>query len=443
MRLQTRLTITAAALITGVSLSVGAASTLGAYQHEVSTARQALIRDKNQIATAAGQELSTALMLSYQQDLTVGLIDSSNTLTVVRQGQIPLAAKPEISVLKASSSTPVAREATDGKRYLLQSVRLANQEWVVLLQSLADAQLRLQNSLTSLVLYTSVADLIAVVLVALLIRRDLRQMRGMIKTARNLAQGGRGDFAVSNQITEVGQLGEALKSMVNQLQSNELAMKRFLGDASHELRTPLTVIRGYLELLANPARTNDQDFNARAVAKMQSEVNRMQRLIEDLLLLTELGAAGRPLEVSPVNLSSLVREQVALLQDLQPGRDIQTDIADDVVVSGDEGLLDQLLVNLFGNIRRHTGAAVGVGVGLRSEPDGHAVLTVSDAGPGLSKKAYENGMGFFERFDPARSRENGGSGLGMSIMAGILAKHGGTMTLASSAAGGLMTTIRL
>jgi two-component system OmpR family sensor kinase len=71
------------------------------------------------------------------------------------------------------------------------------------------------------------------------------------------------------------------------------------------------------------------------------------------------------------------------------------------------------------------------------------VLTVSDAGPGLSQKAYANGMGFFERFDPARSRENGGSGLGMSIMAGIVAKHGGTMTLAPSAAGGLMTTIRL
>lgn len=443
MRLQTRLTLTAAALITAVSLSVGGASTLGAYQNEVNTARHSLANDRSQIAAAAGQELSTALLLSYQQNLTVGLIDSGQVLTVVRDGEIPLGAKPEDSLLAKASGSALTRQAKDGRKYLLQSVRLANNEWLILQQSLADAQKRLDSSLTNLILYTSIADLLAVALVALLIRRDLHQMRRMVKTARNLAAGGRGDFVVSQDITEVGQLGEALKSMVDQLQSNEVAMKRFLGDASHELRTPLTVIRGYLEMLANPNRVADPGLTARAIAKMQSEVTRMQRLIDDLLLLTELGSAGRALQLQPVDLAALVRDQIALLHDLQPGRDIQTDIVDEATIQGDPALLEQLLANLFGNIRRHTGAAVGVGVQLRKEPDGQAVLTVSDAGGGLNPRAYEAGMGFFERFDPSRSRENGGSGLGMSIMAGIVAKHGGSMQLAPSSAGGLMTTIHL
>ncbi|MEN9715423.1 MAG: hypothetical protein RJA35_890 [Actinomycetota bacterium] len=453
MRLQTRLTLTAATLITAVSLTVGGAATIGAYQHEFDVARAALQTERAQISHATGQELSTALMLTYQQKLTVGLVDGSGALTVVRDGEVSLTSKPSQTVLDRASDVPVSRQSKDGVPYLLQSVKLANNEWIVLQQSMGDAQRRLTSGLRSLILYTAIADLVAVLVVGLLIRRDLRGLRGMIRTARRLAAGGRDEFAVGSGVTEVSELGRALESMVQQLQANEVAMQRFLGDASHELRTPLTVIRGYLEMLARPGRTADAEFAARSISKMSSEVQRMQRLIEDLLLLAELGAAGRPLELGEVNLSVSLESQLELLRDLQPGRSVSSDIAPDAIIEADAGLMDQLLNNLFGNLRRHTGAAVGVEVKLTLDggdggPGAHTeagtcVLTIDDAGSGLSPEAYERGVGYFERFDPSRSRANGGSGLGMSIMAGIVNKHGGEMTVEASHLGGLRSVIRL
>jgi len=457
MRLQTRLTLTSAALITGVSLTVGGATTWGAYQHEVDTAHKALVADRAQIASATGQELTTALLLSNQQNLTVALIDSTKAMTVVREGEVALRAKPAAKVLQESSEQPTKRLSADGTPYLLQSVKLANNEWVILQESLADAQQLLNAGWVTLLLFTSIADLIAVLLVALLIRRDLRELRRMVGTARAIAGGTRSTFEVGSG-TEVGQLGAALKSMVAQLQANETEMQRFLGDASHELRTPLTVIRGYLEMLGNPARAADGEFAARSIAKMQGEVGRMQRLIDDLLLLTELGSAGRALDVGPVDLAGLVRSEVELMRDLQPGRPVEADL-ESAIVSGDRHLIDQLLGNLFGNLRRHTGAAVAVQVGLRVEGAGargaqavgdssgagagFAVLTIDDAGPGLTTEAYERGAVLFERFNKHRSREGGGSGLGMSIMAGVVARHGGTMALERSPLGGLRTVIKL
>ena len=443
MRLQTRLTLTSAVLITAVSLAVGGASTVGAYQHEISSARAQLLADNKQITAAKGQELSTALLLSYQQDMTIGLIDSTKTLTVIKEGDVRLSKKPSTGLLRAAAKQADLRVSKDGKPYLLEAVSLANDEWVVLQLGVADAQARLMNALGSLVLYTAVADILAVLLVWVLIRRDLWQIRRLIGAAKRIASGGAAEFPSGSGTTEVEQLAESLKSMVLQLQSNEVEMQRFLGDASHELRTPLTVIRGYLEMLSNPERAN-AEFTSRAVSKMSGEVARMQRLIEDLLLLAELGSAGRPLDLGRVDLGQLLRSEVDSLQDLQPGRSVSLSMPEgpQAEVTADAGLLSQLFANLFSNIRRHTSSATTVEVLVSRAGDGWQV-TVDDGGPGLSQAAYERGVGHFERFDLSRSRENGGSGLGMSIMAGIVARHRGEVHLEPSPLGGLRTRIWL
>jgi two-component system OmpR family sensor kinase len=443
LRLQTRLTLTSAVLITAVSLAVGGASTIGAYQHEISSARAQLLADNKQITAAKGQELSTALLLSYQQDMTIGLIDSTKTLTVIKEGDVRLSKKPSTGLLRAAAKQADLRVSKDGKPYLLEAVSLANDEWVVLQLGVADAQARLMTALGSLVLYTAVADILAVLLVWVLIRRDLWQIRRLIGAAKRIASGGAAEFPSGSGTTEVEQLAESLKSMVLQLQSNEVEMQRFLGDASHELRTPLTVIRGYLEMLSNPERAN-AEFTSRAVSKMSGEVARMQRLIEDLLLLAELGSAGRPLDLGRVDLGQLLRSEVDSLQDLQPGRSVSLSMPEgpQAEVTADAGLLSQLFANLFSNIRRHTSSATTVEVLVSRAGDGWQV-TVDDGGPGLSQAAYERGVGHFERFDLSRSRENGGSGLGMSIMAGIVSRHQGELRLEPSPLGGLRTRIWL
>jgi len=451
VRLQTRLTISSAVLITGVSLAIGSAVSFSAYNHEISTASNQLVNDSRQIKAAKGQELSTALLLSYQQDMTIGLLDSTKHLTEIKSGSIPLVGKSVQKILNAAADNPVLRQTPTGAPYLLEAVSLAGGEWVLLQQTVADAQSRLSSSLASLVLFTASADLVAVLLVWLMIRRDLWQIRRLIGAAKRIANGGEATFPDGKGTTEVLQLSTALKSMVLQLQANEVEMQRFLGDASHELRTPLTVIRGYLEMLGKTAgggggggaaSAPSAEFTARAVGKMSAEVSRMQQLIEDLLLLAELGAAGRPLELSRVDLIAVITTETESLHDLQPGRELTLNLPESAQLDADLALLSQLFGNLFSNIRRHTSSATPVEVSVTGADDGWQIL-VDDGGPGLTDDAYAKGVGHFERFDPSRSRDNGGSGLGMSIMAGIVNRHHGSLKLERSPLGGLRTRIWL
>jgi signal transduction histidine kinase len=116
------------------------------------------------------------------------------------------------------------------------------------------------------------------------------------------------------------------------------------------------------------------------------------------------------------------------------------------MVQGREDLLRQLLANLLGNIARHTSSTDAVRVRLVGAVEGSKAmvkLTIEDGGPGLPEVAYESEMDAFKRFDPSRSRENGGSGLGMSIIAGIVRSHLGSLKLSKSELGGLRTEIVL
>ena len=443
MKLQTRLTITAAGLITGVSLVVGSASVLGGFQREVSGIKSQLNGDAQEVVNANKQELSTALLVGQQQNITVGLLDINRQFTVLHTGDISLTTAPQHSVLVAASKGAVQRSSQRG-HYVLRTVSLPNNEWVVFAQSYeGELNAEQQNGL-ALILYTALADILAGFLISVLIRRDLSQIRYLISQARAIAGGRIGDFKTQRGDTEVNQLSSALDGMVGQLTASRDEMKRFLGDASHELRTPLTVIRGYLEMFTtvDMASERGQAFVASAVPKLQSEVLRMQDLIEDLLLLAELGEPGQARNLSNLDLSSMVADAVSSLRDLQPSRPVDLNLEPQVLVYADSHLIGQLLSNLFGNLRRHTGASVPVRIDLSSDGT-WAQLSIDDAGQGLSPEAYQRGVGFFERFDPSRSRENGGSGLGMSIMAGVVAKHGGEMRLEASELGGLRSLIRL
>jgi len=443
LRLQTRLTITAAGLITGVSLIVGSLSVLGGFQREVTGLRAQLDSDAAQILKAKKQELSTALLIGQQQNFTVGLLDINNSFTVLHSGDAPVSAAPTSTVLKQAANGAVMRTSKRG-HFVLRTVALSNNEWVVLAVSYeAEVVAMRQNSLT-LVLYTALADILAGLLISILIRRDLSQIRYLVSQARKIAAGRTGEFETQRGDNEVTVLSTALDSMVRQLTASRDEMKRFLGDASHELRTPLTVIRGYLEMFTSVDLSSErgQTFVANAVPKLQSEVFRMQALIEDLLLLAELGEPGQARNLAEADLTAMVSDAVGSLRDLQPNRPVVLSLEPAVFAKVDSQLIGQLLSNLIGNIRRHTEESVRVEVDLRTDGES-AVLTINDAGPGLAPEAYDRGIGFFERFDPSRSRDHGGSGLGMSIMAGVVAKHGGELTLSKSVLGGLRSQIRI
>jgi K+-sensing histidine kinase KdpD len=174
---------------------------------------------------------------------------------------------------------------------------------------------------------------------------------------------------------------------------------------------------------------------------MGEEVQRMERLIADLLLLTELGEQ-RAVHDEHIDVSAILRVQLTDFRTLEPHRNFHSQIDKNVTLVGSRSRVERLLQNLFSNIRRHTPATAPVRV-ILLEHDEIIELWVEDGGPGLPESAYETGPQGFMRFDKSRSRESGGSGLGMSIIAAVVKDLNGSIDFHKSSLGGLAVCVRL
>ncbi|RFS82360.1 sensor histidine kinase [Actinomadura spongiicola] len=288
--------------------------------------------------------------------------------------------------------------------------------------------------------------------VGLLVWRAVRwATRPLEEIASTAARIGDGELsrrlAVPGPNTEVGRLAEALNGMLGQIEAafrereaSEDRLRRFVADASHELRTPVATVRGYAELFRRGAADRPEDL-AKAMSRIESEAERMGRLVDEMLLLARLDQ-GRPLEREPVDLAALAADAVADAAVVEPGRPLILDADAPVVVTGDAGRLRQVLDNLLANVRRHTppGTAATVRV---SDRDGDAVLEVADEGPGIPAVDRPRVFERFYRADPSRSRDRGGSGLGLSIVAAVAEAHGGRASVADAPGGGTVFTITL
>lgn len=200
-------------------------------------------------------------------------------------------------------------------------------------------------------------------------------------------------------------------------------MRRFVADASHELRTPLTSIKGFAELLSMGAADPED-----AVRRIGAEADRMNLLVEDLLMLARLDAR-RPLNRGPVEVVTLVADAVEAARAAAPEADLTLDVppaTGDPVISGDPSRLTQVIRNLVGNAVAHAGSDAHITVRVDAGPHEVAV-TVADDGPGMGADDAAHVFERFYRGDDSRHRErNGaGNGLGLSIVAALVAAHGG------------------
>lgn len=279
----------------------------------------------------------------------------------------------------------------------------------------------------------------------LLVRTALRPLTEIEETAGAIAAGDLGRrIANQDPRTEVGRLGVALNAMLNQIESalharaaseatarrSEERMRQFVADASHELRTPLTSIRGFAELHRQGAVTEAEAVTG-LLERIEAEATRMGVLVDDLLLLARLDQQ-RPLERQPVDIVALAADAVTTARARAPARDIDLVAGEALTMVGDETRLRQVATNLVDNALMHTpdGTPVSVRV-ARASREGRdvAVLEVADRGPGLAPEQAERVFERFYRTDRARSRAQGGSGLGLSIVAAITSAHGGTVEL--------------
>jgi two-component system, OmpR family, sensor kinase len=273
-----------------------------------------------------------------------------------------------------------------------------------------------------------------------IIRISLSPLRRIEQTAAAITAGDlsrRVDYA--DPQTEVGRVGSALNVMLDRIESSDRRLRRFIADASHELRTPLAAVRAYAELFGRGAAARPADLE-RSMSGITRETERMSLLVDDLLLLARLDE-GRPLEQKPVDLAVVVGEAVDAARVVEPGRPIELSL-EPATVTGDEAPLRQVVDNLLANTRTHTPAGTPVSVEL-GRVDGHAVLTVTDRGPGLTEEQAARVFERFYRADDSRARASGGAGLGLSIVAAVTEAHGGTAEARPTAGGGATFVITL
>ncbi|MFJ9563574.1 ATP-binding protein [Streptomyces fuscichromogenes] len=236
--------------------------------------------------------------------------------------------------------------------------------------------------------------------------------------------------------TEVGQVGSALNRMLNHVhgalharQQSEMRVRQFVADASHELRTPLASIRGYAELTRRGREQVGPDTR-HALGRIESEAGRMTLLVEDLLLLARLDA-GRPLQFEHTDLIPLVVDTISDTRAAGMDHNWRLDLPDEpALVAADAARIQQVLINLLGNARKHT--PPGTTVTARIQRRGPWMcVDVEDNGQGIPQDLLPHVFERFARGDSARSRSTGSTGLGLAIVQAVATAHGGAVTVDS------------
>ena len=234
---------------------------------------------------------------------------------------------------------------------------------------------------------------------------------------------------------EIGRLAATMNRMLERLESARNSQRRFVSDASHELRSPITVIRQHAEVaLAHPDRVTAAELAEVVLAEQQ----RMQRLVEDLLLLARADEHV-PLAREAVDLDDLAFEEGHRLRSTT-SKHVDTSGVSAVRVQGDADALRRVIRNVGENAARH--AASRVDIALAARGDG-VVLTIDDDGPGSPDSERVRVLHRFVRLDEARSRDEGGSGLGLSIVDEVVRAHGGSVLIEESPLGGARIQIAL
>ena len=343
--------------------------------------------------------------------------------------------------------------------------------------------------LIDLAVGAGIVAILALITIAVM-RASLRPLDDIELTAGQIAAGHL-DHRIPERDprTEVGSLGRSLNTMLSQIEAafhareeseraahrSEERMRRFIADASHELRTPLTTIRGFAEYYrqrggakkiqtipgltdtrasgiatdtAQPPGGLTPEELDRIMRRLESEASRMGLLVEDLLQLARLDQQ-RPLDKRPVDLLTLAADAVqdARLVTLDRAVDLSVAPGAAFLVDGDEQRLRQVIGNLVNNALTHTPAGTSVRVAIASgtlksgEPA--VVLDVIDDGPGMTAEQSQRVFERFYRADAARNRASGGTGLGLAIVAGLVAAHGGQVSVKSAPGQGADFRVKL
>ncbi len=363
------------------------------------------------------------------------------------EGGVPKLPALDAATVKERAGKPFhARNANDyhdpGFRVLISERPQGQGAFVVAYDFTETARTVGQFVVIELAVMMTVLSLSALLGVAM-VRMGLRPLTDVEETAEEIIAGGDLSRRVPELAapgTEMGRLSSTLNKMLAEIEGSVARLRRFVGDASHELRTPVAGIRGLAELYRQGAVSDPAEVAA-LVGRIETEAIRMGLLVEDLLLLARLDEE-RPLRCERVDLVPVVADAIE-------GHPVDLELVgeQEPIVIGDEDRLRQVVTNLVTNALIHTatGTPVTVRVGVA---DGKALLEVADRGVGIPPEHAERIFERFYRVDPARTRDHErspatGAGLGLSIVAGIVIAHRGTVCVVQTTGGGATFRVEL
>ncbi len=324
-------------------------------------------------------------------------------------------------------TVPLPDTETQGTHYYLQVARLL------------DTYEHLNRvSLTALLMGFAAAT--ASLFVAVLLTPGLfKPLEDMATVARQITRADDLSRRVpyANRPDEIGDLARAFNQTLERLERLFRTQQRLLADVSHELRTPLTAIRGNFDLIERMGEADPE-----SIAAVQVEIERMTRLIGDLLLLARADSGGLPIEREPVELDNVLFDIYRQVKVIDPPVRVELVEVDQVTVLGDADKLKQLFINLTENAIKYTPPSGSVRLSLSKKAD-WAQFEVSDSGIGIPPENLPYIFDRFYRVDKARTRAQGGSGLGLSIAKWIATAHGGTIRVKSNLGEGTTFSVTL
>lgn len=418
MRISTKVALATAGIATVSSFAVGGAALAVSYNSGLKQIEKGLVEVIGVVENSNDDAVTSALLAVGGRELTLAYVEVDGTTTLLQDSA---------GALSDSHLEKRVIELADGEKLILAASS----------KSIFESTL---NSLVMTILLSSMVAALGVVISWLTLRTDLKNIKKLTNDAQRIAAGNLTQLQNLKGSEELENLSESLAQLIQQLQVTNLQMQEFLGDASHELRTPLTVIRGYLDMLQTSEDLSSEQAE-RAIERAHGEALRMQQIISDILLLAELGEKREP-DFSPLVFADVLAPILSNLHDQNSERRVEVISNQHKTFIGSVELFERFFQNAFSNITRYTPSGAGVKVNIVQSPVGFD-LNIDDAGPGIAGLDAGAQVTAFRRFDEARSREVGGSGLGLSIMSKIIEKHGGEMRLARSSLGGLRISVFL
>jgi signal transduction histidine kinase len=379
MNNRTRQLISTALITSVLSILIGGFAVVSTYRSEIAIIDKHLNQVESDIRVNPLDAVSIALLSIEQNNFDFTLGFATPTAG--------------ITILRESVGTPL-----DGPDLRVRHVPIPEGDELIIASSLVDINNSLDRNLWKLLIFIILANILASIATSLLSR----------------------------------------SGALAQERAQRQKMQEFLGDAAHELRTPMTVVKGYAELLKG--KQLDPERESAAFDRLNSELKRMDFLISDLLMLAQLGEEGN-IDFESINLAELVRENISDFKEIAPTHPLTTQIDENAIMIGSEKYLRRFIQNALTNIRLHTPANTPVRVSIKA--DKQIIMIIEDAGPGLPADSYGEKIRGLKRFDRSRSRDTGGTGLGMSIMNAVIERHKGTFTLRKSELGGLAIEVHL